>query len=132
MSTEFFSPMKFPEYLLFKLIHTQIHRCPFDTKNPFGYLVAVIPQTILASYHFYFTGTITAFGIGTYLFLFSPIADIRSGLTPTDEKTKMEKSRLRDMKHLCEFIEIHAASKQLSHKILSFNPSSVNKSSFLF
>lgn len=101
-------------------LNVKILRLPFDWKTPSGYLIAVIFQSMLAAYHFFLTSTITTFGIGTYLFLLSPIEDIKVNFdSTTHRKPNMQRTpRIRNVRKLCEFVEIHADSKQLSDSVL--------------
>lgn len=71
---------------------------------------------MLAAYHFYIGATVAAFGISTYLLLLSLIGDIKVNFNSINKgrTPEMKRTRIRNVKQLCEFVEIHANSMQLS------------------
>lgn len=89
-------------------------RFPFDTQSPSGYLVAVILESFVCSYYFFVMASTTTIGIGTYLFLLAPIKDIKATVFSIDKKDKSKKTRIENVQQLCEFVEFHADTKQLS------------------
>lgn len=101
--------------------NAKIPRVPFDWKTPSGFLVMMILQSILGAYHFFLSSTITTFGIAIYLFLHSAIEDIKANFDSTTYKRpnmrKRTTTRIRSVKQLCEFVELHSDSKQLSRTL---------------
>lgn len=74
----------------------------------------MVVQAAVVAYHSFLCATMATSGIGTYLLLLAIIEDIKTEFNSTRMGPQMEMTHNQSTKQLCEFVKIHADSKQLS------------------
>lgn len=89
-------------------------RLPYDWKNPYGYMVAVVAQLLWASFAFTYIGCVLALSFGCFMFSLAMIKILKNDLHSIDKMARDKNSRSDMYKKLCEFLETHANTKQLS------------------
>lgn len=99
-------------FLPFQIHHEQ--RLPFNWKCPSGYLIAIVLQWISLTYVFFTIMILLSCGIAGYCFAIAVTEDIKCTLNIIEENVKTKVGRRRINRQFAEFIESHAAIKQLS------------------
>lgn len=99
---------------------SKTYRFPFDSKQPFGYIVGFTFQSLLALYLCKISAVFTAIGLGIFLLTLSVAEDINDDLISINKNAKNKKKRVLALKQLNEFVQYHSDAKQLSHEFLKF------------
>lgn len=89
-------------------------RFPFNWKNPCGYMMAVVVQSLWVSVVFTIIGCILLLSFGCFVFSLTAAKTLKSDLHSIDKMARKKNSRCGMYKKLCKFLEIHANLKQLS------------------
>lgn len=87
---------------------------PFDWKNPLGYLVVFVIQSIIVWHNFCFTSAMVSFAIGIFLFVTALLKDVIRCLHQFNSKVKLKKNRSDADQKLPKIIEYLSTIKQLS------------------
>lgn len=97
-------------FLIVEIICGAINRFPFDWKNPFGYLIAVITEYMIVMSSVLTAGSALTCGIGFYLFIIAMSKNIKANLRSMDRKAD-RKRRNHILKQLIEFLAFHSRVK---------------------
>lgn len=89
-------------------------RFPFDWKNPIGFLVAVILQTIMISYPLRYMSCYTRLALGSYLFAITFVRDTIDEANDFSDSLRKSRSKLNAYKKISEIIQVHAEGKRSS------------------
>lgn len=83
-------------------------RFPFEWKNPRGYVIAVIIDTVIGMHLFTLIASIASLGIGSYLLAIVATSEIRKGLDLINKNLKTESERPRAMQRISQFVHWHS------------------------
>lgn len=98
-----------------KFVFLALERLPFDPNNPIGYLAAIILEYTILDYELYWIACTCALGVGAFLLAISLLKEIQCILHSINNSAKVKKHQSNELKVLfSEFIQVHAATKQLS------------------
>lgn len=89
-------------------------RFPFDSRNPFGYSLAVLLQLEILNFLLHYICTFFSLGFAGLLFEFSFVKDLKGDLNKFNNIAKRKKSQAHCTKHLTEFICFYMDAKELS------------------
>lgn len=90
-------------------------RFPFDVNNPIGYLIAVFLEYTTLAYFFFINACTLGLVNGAYWFATSTTEEIQYILHLINKKASTNEKQSNELKILfAEFIDVHAAIKQLS------------------
>lgn len=89
-------------------------RFPFDSRNPFGYSLAVLLQLEILNFSLHYICTFFCLGFAGLLFEFSFVKDLKGDLNKFNKIAKRKKSQAHCTKHLTEFIRFYIDAKELS------------------
>lgn len=90
-------------------------RCPFDWRNPFGYVIAFFIQYMFNFYVSYVAVSLSCFMIGTYWMLVSVAKDLKYMLFAINRNMENQNALLLEFS---ELIRLHSDSKQFSKQLL--------------
>lgn len=88
-------------------------RFPFDTKNPIGYVIAVIVQYICQKLLLMFGATLICFGIGIFLFTMALVNDVKSSLMNVQRSANTRNHRAALM-HFSNFFQYYSDARRLN------------------
>lgn len=94
-------------------------RFPFDCKHPVSYLVAICLQYIMTFYIFFVIASLVSLGIGAFILSILSSTEIKLYLDSVRRNAINEKTKLKSLKRLADFVDFHAEVKELSD-ILNF------------
>lgn len=90
-------------------------RFPFDSKNPTGYLLAVVIEYVIAGFGFIAVASTLGLLVGVYRFALSTITEIKQIIHSMNNKTKARACKSSEFEvFLSELIDTDTAIKQLS------------------
>lgn len=92
-------------------------RFPFDWKNPFGYVVAVLIEFIITTYICLIMGILMSLAIEAILLLLTLAKHIQNLLHKFNKSAKSESAAY---KHLTNYVDFHSVLKQLSKSLSHF------------
>lgn len=104
----------FSKKITFKKSFLQLSRLPFNSNCPAGYVVAIIFQWILCICADLILTIVDTIGIATYLFVTAITKDIKCILKAIQGHSKNRTECKHIYKKFIEFVNLHAALKQLS------------------
>lgn len=99
------------------LLTSKIHRFPFDTRNPIGYLIASGLQFVHLAFESFFISNLVSLGVGAFLYALTAIKDLKNILRSIDAQCMQKKpmrERRQAMNQVREFVQMHSELKQLS------------------
>lgn len=97
------------------LVIFAFQRFPFDSKDPVGYLIAVILEYIMYGYDCFIIACTLALGVGAFWFAACACKEIQHILNLINAKAHAKKHRNDELKVFFEeFINTHLTVKQLS------------------
>lgn len=89
-------------------------RIPFNWRNPYGYFIAVVFQTIGISYVCHYLACFMSFTLGAYLYAATINRYMIDDLKSMNGIAKLKKSNSGILNQLFNFIRAHSECKQLS------------------
>lgn len=92
---------------------------PFDWKNPIGYSIATVLQTIIISYPFRFLVGLVLLAFGAFLFAITLIKDAVDDIKDFNNNLKALKSEPDVFKMLSESVHVHSVGKELSEVLFN-------------
>lgn len=107
---QFEFPLRFKN--VFNICVPNHDRLPFDWKNPFGFIIAIVLESIGIWFGVSFTACLVTFGIGSYLFEITFTKIIKRSLRNINHSAKKKKSKIELMKQLSDYIEHQTAEKR--------------------
>lgn len=92
------------------------NRFPFDSKNPIGFLFAIILEYIVYGYYFFVISCNVAVGVGAFWLAISASVEIQRILYLINDKSQVKQHHYsNELKTLCsECIHFHGIVEQLS------------------
>lgn len=99
------------------MISHSIRRFPFDSKNPFGFLVAIAIQYVMFSRGELVGACALVLAIGSYLYSMAITKSIKACLFAIMRNVKYQNNRTHLFKQFVEFIKLHSGAQQLSNGI---------------
>lgn len=90
-------------------------RFPFDTKNPIGYSLAMLDESLMGLYALSALISLATIAIDCFLYVTTMAKDMIRMLNDVKRNTKVKNDRPRILGQICEFIEFHSSVKQLSN-----------------
>lgn len=90
-------------------------RFPFDTNNAIGYGLAIILQYQFVKYGFLIITWLLTMLLGVFIIVIGLTGDLKSDLKLINESAKSKSKQFQLGKQLCDFVEFHSTSKQLSN-----------------
>lgn len=87
---------------------------PFNWKNPYGYLIAVISQCIVALNLLHYVSCFVSIALGAYFYAKSLNGFMEDDLQSINEMVKQKKTKTDFIEPFSSFICTHADIKQLS------------------
>ena len=95
--------------------HFHLLRFPFDTKNPIGYLIAVILEYIIFVYAYFIIACTLSLAMGAFWFAISGTEEFQRFSTIINAKAQANLNQIMKIKtSFTEFFEAHGIVKQLS------------------
>lgn len=96
-----------------------LQRLPFDWKNLYGYLAAVIFQYIVTACIFLVVSSTLSMGIGTMIFQLAMLKDLRYSLQEIhNNATTTDENGRQALDQISVFIDFHLLIKQLSKRMI--------------
>lgn len=90
------------------------NRLPFDWKNPIGYLIVIVLQSVSSFLVLQFLTCMTICTLGSFLFAWSFAKDWKNHLQALHQMVHTKSSKTDILENLNEFIRSHSTEKQLS------------------
>lgn len=87
-------------------------RLPFDWRNPFGYLIAMVIHSILFWYNTMIAGCLISFAIGCYCFAIATIKLVKVSLLAISQRIGVKGKQKLNLAQLVEYIELHSYVKK--------------------